>query len=138
MAHAVRLQQEEPNEELFRGLPVFRIRFTVTDFTGFTDDKIFVWRKTPYDPWANTEHDEFESVASVFDLTAYPANAPIAGQNPRRFRRNVAVITAPSVDQAREAASMLKDFVNQLCETADNIEVMNVVSQTWIPAEPET
>lgn len=137
MTHAVKLRFEEPNEEVFRGLPVFRIRVTVIDYRGFEDDKIFVWRKTPYDPWAGTKHDEFEGLCSVFDLTAYPINEPTAEQNPPRFRRNVAVITAPSVDIAKAGRSMLKDMVDQLCETADNIEVMTVTEETWFPAEPE-
>ena len=47
------------------------------------------------------------------------------------------MITAPSVEMALEAKSMLKDQIMQLCETADGVEDLQVVEESWLPAEPE-
>lgn len=133
--HYVRLVTSEPNRRKFRGKDVFVIEVTAAEAINMPTE-IFLWQKSLFDARTQEQHDDFVTFCSVYDLTAYAANAPAEDQNPPYFRLDTALVRAPKIDQCDAGVEFLKAGVRRLCLLLDELENMEVVADNWYPEDP--
>ena len=135
--YRVKLTVQEPERVLFEGRDTFRVQIIASDAENMADGKIFGFQKTLVDPGTVTQQDEFCFVCSVFDLSAYAADAPNVGQDPPFFRKASIDVYLPSVTKADEFITEVRTQVDELITALKNMDELQTES-TWHPDAPTT
>ena len=111
-SRGVSLVREEIAREFVKNRgDAFRLRITAVD-NVLMPKAIFAHQRRLVDPYDGSTGDEFSFIASPFDCTIYPANAPDANQFPQFFRKSVVDILLPSTEAAETAWN---DIHTQVC-----------------------
>jgi hypothetical protein len=87
-------------------------------------NEIFLHRKSATNPATGEQFDEFLTVCSPFDLTAYPADAPTEGQDPPFFRKSVCDKILDGQIQANECWLDVYEEVCLLVEACNKLDYL--------------
>ena len=130
----VRLGMEDANQAY---LKVFRIRVEIgAETVGLEDDdRIFVYRRLPPDPYTGEEFDEFQTVASVVDLSQFPPEEP--GEASPFFRLNYVELDFRSSIRVEEFWELIQREVCVLVEALERAPLLREQETTWCPSPPE-
>lgn len=128
MARGLRLQRSEVVNVDYVYLGAFRLRVDVVDAHDM-DDRIFLWRRGPVDPYTGEPTDNFFTLCSAVDMSEFPGDAPDANKAYPFFRRNWVELDFRAVSQAEEAWRLFQERANVLIESLNILERL-VVTQT--------
>ena len=126
-ARGVSLVREEIAREFVKNRgDAFRLRITAVD-NVLMPKAIFAHQRRLVDPYDGSTGDEFCFIASPFDCTIYPANAPDANQFPQFFRKATVDILLPSTEAAAETWSAIHTQVCNLVAAYNRLDALLVV-----------
>ena len=69
----ITLTRAHAQEVPYRKIGSVRIKITASDPIGM-DAEVFVWLRHPVNPTTGQSTDEFQQVASPYDMSTYPAD----------------------------------------------------------------
>lgn len=115
----------------------FRLRITAKD-NVLMPKHIFAHQQRLVDPYDATKGDEFCFIASPFDATIYPANAPDPQQFPQFFRKDVVDILLPSTEAAEEAWNAIHSHVCNLVAAYNRLDALVEIETVRCGGDIET
>lgn len=116
----------------------FRLRIEVFDHTDNVDPAVFVYRRHPPDPATGQSQDEWVAVASVVDLSEYPAGEPDpAGATPF-FRRTWVEVDVRSESDYKAIWDTVKAEIDNLLHALDRFEDLEEAESVWIGTPRES
>lgn len=98
---------------------------------------VFVLSRRPVDPETNETCDDFEMVASPYELAVLPRNAPDPAVHPTWFLSDVAEVDVLSTEIGEKVWRCISQEVCILVEAMNRLEVLEVVETLWCPAPPD-
>ena len=101
-----------------------RIRIDVNEVCEVLDDRLFAYRMLPINPQTGSMAGHFSHVCSPTDLHEFPADAPIAGQEPAWFRLSYVDVLVRSQAEADNFLDAVKEDIQRLKTTLDTIDTL--------------
>lgn len=135
MARRIKLTFAEPSRATLTGRDVFRLQVTASNAEEMPNE-IFLHQRTVYDYSTDNTCDEFVCIASAFDLSIYPANAPDEEQTPQFFRKSTVDILLPSVTVVDSVADEIRAQVSTLVDVLNTLDVISEEQVFWYPSAP--
>jgi len=132
--HRISLRIESPERTKFNSRSVFRQRVTAFGESSNMVPEIFLHQQTLGDDVQN----EFVAVCSAYDLSVYPADAPVENTEHPFFRLATIDILLPSITVVDEFVSSLKAQVAVLVGVLDTLDDMTTTEICQIPATTTT
>lgn len=128
----ITLTFEAPSIETFHGKEVFRLKCTASDGL-YMPDEIFCHNRTVVNEALNESQDEFSHIASPYELSIYPANAPTPGQSPAYFRKSTIDILLPSVTLYQETKTLIQAQVSRLLDLQEKLDLLETSDTVMLP-----
>jgi len=131
----IKLTFSAPSIDTFYAREVFRLQCVASEAVEMPAE-IFCHQRTLVNASENVAQDEFSHIASPYELSIYPADAPAVGQSPAFFRKDTVDILLPGVYKYEEVKTTIEAQVRRLLSLMEKLDVLSESSDVYIPSEP--
>lgn len=126
MAHGVKLRRygmitPDPTRN------IFRIRIEVIDFSGDIDGRIFLFKRSPVNPYTSTYSDNYMCVCAPVDMAEYPPGAPDPEKPYPFFRSHMVEADLRNMADIEKYWELVKSDVCQLMQSLDLAADLKVI-----------
>lgn len=135
MAYRAKLRFSTPEPYPHVDRTVFRLVVECLESEDMPTE-IFLFRRLVLDAAQELYKDDFITICSAYDLSAYPVGEPDSEATHPYFRKSKADFLLPSQSAAEEAVAFIKSAVNKLCSVQTWLDVADSAVDEWFPDSP--
>jgi hypothetical protein len=136
MPRGIQLRRLEIQNANHWHLRVFRLRIEVAQIFGDMPRHVFVYRRRPANPYTGEIFDEFCAVASVVDLSEYPAGAPDPDGSSPFFRQDFIEVDLPSQVEFEKFWELIQTHVCALVDRLNLADQLVMTEAIWCGDQP--
>lgn len=137
MPKGLTLQRYELLNVDYYYLSAFRLRLEVTDALDM-DDRVFLFRRSPVNPYTNDVVDTFVTVCSPVDMEDYPPEEPDPAKTYPFFRKAELELDFRTSAEAEEAWLKIVDLLNNLVTSLTRLETLTPTTSVRIGDSDES
>jgi len=125
---SVRLAKTEQENYVFNKTVGFR--FIVEAEAVGLDSRIFLYRRSVFDPGTGEEHEVFQSICSPSDLEQYPPDSPTSTSS--LFRKSTLDLVFRSIEIAFTTWTEIQEDVRSLLRSLQEMDTLRPASYVVI------
>jgi hypothetical protein len=136
MVRRIKLRRRVTKNVDYTTLGAYRLRIDAIESDGI-EERVFVWRRDPVNPYTSEVTNTFFTVASPVDMEEYPPEEPDPYKAYPFFRRSWVDLLFRSVSQAEEAWQLIVQEVNNLITALNKLDTIELEDEVWAGALPD-
>lgn len=133
MARRIKLTRADAATQPYKRFEAHRMQVTASNAEEMPNT-VFVFQRLPGTPYGSSPADDFVTVATALDLSAYPENTPVDGSD--FFRKAVVVLDFHTPEAMLDAWNAIKARVAILKDQLDSLDVLEDGEFTWVGGAP--
>ncbi len=135
MKRRIKLKKYNVTQANFQFIGAYRLRIEAHEAAGL-DNRIFLYRRNPADPYTGAVVDDFFAICSPVDLAEYPPEAPDPNRAFPFFRTNYVELDLRSTHLADRLWVTVVHEVNELLEGLDKLDELQITEEVWCGDPP--
>lgn len=137
MPRGITLQRYELLNVDYFYLSAFRLRLEATEALDM-DDRVFLFRRSPVNPYTNDVFDTFVTVCSPVDMEDYPPEEPDPAKTYPFFRKADVELDFRTAAEAEEAYVAIIGLLNNLVTALNQLETLTPTASVRIGDSDES
>lgn len=135
MARRLKLKKYITPNVNYQTLGAIRVRVEASDAEDM-DNRVFVWRRDPINPYTSVVLNTFFTVASPVDMEEFPPEEPDPTKAYPFFRRSWVELDFRAVSDANEAWVKIVEVVCNLITALNLLENLELEAEVWVCVSP--
>ncbi len=137
MARALRVKKFDAGPNVnYAYLSAYRLRLVI-DRAVEMDDRVFLFRRDPVNPYTGDHLDTFVTVCSPVDMADYPPEDPDPNKQYPFFRKNAVELDFRATSQADEAYAVIVRELTALVFALNRLDRLQEADSQWVGTVPD-
>lgn len=136
MARGLKVKKFDAGDNVnYEYLSAYRLRLVIDEAVEM-DDRVFLFRRDPVNPYTNEATDTFVTVCSPVDMADYPPEEPDPAKQYPFFRKNAVELDFRATSQAADAYALILRELHTLVFALNRLDRLREADSQWVGTAP--